>query len=918
MRDRVEGPKRGLKWDQAAADEAIDFFPAVLSITEGVKVGQPFSLLPWHVFVVGSIYGWKDRDGNRRFRFVWIETGKGQAKALALDTPIPTPSGWTTMGALRDGDTVVGDDGQPCRVVQAHPVVTGQDCYRVRFDDGTEIVANAGHLWRTEMRRSGNSGRAATTKGVPLAQRGAWRKGIRTTAEIAATLTYKNGRYASANHSVGMTEPLNLPDAALPVHPYVLGAWLGDGDSDGARMTVGDEDAATMTDILSACGVVLSPQGGHRFRFGLRSGRRWGARAENLGSRLRGLGLYGNKHIPPAYLRASRDQRLAVLQGLMDTDGTIGVDGQCCLGVTNRRIAEGALEIALSLGLKATVGTETARLNGVDCGEVYRVRFYAPEALPVFRLPRKLERQKVRHGRRRLSGERRIVACEPVESVPVRCITVDSPSSMFLAGREMVPTHNSPLMAGLGIYEIVGRKKQRAEVYAIGEDRKTANVMFRDAAAMCRAPIPRKGGLTLEGAGKVVIRGFGDNAWKIEHPGSGSKFEPVANSDAISGPKPTMVLGDEIHEMKTNKAISIWRAAIAKMSGDPMMVLGTNTPSVDQQVGTTYSEYFQKVLRGEFTDDGAFAYIARTDKTDDPFNDESCWIKALPALGITYPVENIRKEVQTAKGMISTSLTTKRLYFGIPVGTAGFWIDETAWLKIQGEVDEREMKGRRLHLALDLSQKNDLTALSGCWEGEHIHVKTWYWTCETRLAERSTANQIPYRELAEAGLIEITPTPIIDYEFVALQVQRLCREHDVFQLVFDPSFIGDFMKACADIGFDVWRYEGDDKPAGVGLRLVGHGQGGKVVFEGKQLCMPVSIRHFEDHILKGTVTVDRSRLTDICASNAVIQADAQKNKFFEKNKSRGHIDGLVTIAMAVGSATSEMEANTIDIMAMIA
>lgn len=466
----------------------------------------------------------------------------------------------------------------------------------------------------------------------------------------------------------------------------------------------------------------------------------------------------------------------------------------------------------------------------------------------------------------------------------------------------------SPLMAGLGIYEVAGRKNKRAEVYAIGEDRKTANVMFRDAAAMCRADIPGKpDGTTLESIGKVILRGFGDNAWKIEHPESGSKFEPVANSDAISGPKPTLVLGDEIHEMKTNKAISIWRAAIAKMSGDPMMVLGTNTPSVDQQVGTTYSEYFQKVLRGENTDDSAFAYIARTDPGDDPFNDESCWIKSLPALGITYPVENIRKEVQTAKGMISTALATKRLYFGIPVGTAGFWIDETAWLKIQGDVDEKEMKGRRLHLSLDLADKNDLTALSGCWEGERLHVKTWYWTRETNIAERSTADQIPYRELAEAGQIEITPSPTIDFEFVAAQVQRLCHEHDVVQLAFDPSRIDDFIKACGKIGFDVWRYKGPEEPEGVGLRLVGHAQGPKVTFEGKQLSMPVSIRHFEDHILKGTITVDHSRLTDACASNAVVVHDALKNKFFDKNKSRGRIDGLVTIAMSVGSATAEME-----------
>lgn len=466
----------------------------------------------------------------------------------------------------------------------------------------------------------------------------------------------------------------------------------------------------------------------------------------------------------------------------------------------------------------------------------------------------------------------------------------------------------SPLMGGLGLYEILGRKKQRAEVYAIGEDRKTSNVLFRDAAAMCRAPIPGKGEETLVGSGKVIVRGFGDNAWKIEHPKSQSKFEPLANSDAVSGPKPVLVLADEIHEMKTGKAIEIWRAAINKMSGDPMMVLGTNTPSVDQQVGSGYSEYFQKVMRGEFTDDTAFAYIARVDKDDDPFNDESCWIKSLPALGITYPVENIRKAVDTSRNMISTALTTKRLYFGIPVGTAGFWIAEDAWTKIQGHVDENEMLGRRLHLSLDLSQKNDLTALSGCWEGEKLNVKTWYWTCSERLADRSTKDKIPYRELAEGGFITITDSPIIDYSFVAEQVRSLCVAHDVVQLCVDPSFIGDFIKACNDIGFDVWRYEGPDKPEGLGLKIISHAQGLRVLFEGKQLCMPVSIRHLEDHILKDTITIDASRMTDICASNTVIQADAQKNKMFEKNKSRGRIDGMVTIAMAVGSATSEIEA----------
>jgi len=465
----------------------------------------------------------------------------------------------------------------------------------------------------------------------------------------------------------------------------------------------------------------------------------------------------------------------------------------------------------------------------------------------------------------------------------------------------------SPLMAAIGIYLQGFCGVRRAEIYLIGEVKDTARVMFRDVTAMLRAPIPGKGGETLVGSGRFIIRGTGDNAYKVEHVASGSTLLPIANIDSVSGPKPIAVFADEIHEMKSNKAITTWRAAIAKKSGDPLMMLGTNTPSIDQHVGTEYSEYFQKVLRGEYTDDTAFAYIARVDKDDDPFQDESCWVKSLPALGMTYPIENIRKEVETSKNMISTALSTKRLYFGIPVGTAGFWISEDAWESTQGKVDEEEMKGRPLHLALDLSQKNDLSALSGCWEGETLHVKTWYWTREHEIDGRSRADQIPYREIEALGEITITKARTIDYSYIAAEVKRLCDEHDVVQMAVDSAFIQDFIRACDDIGFPVWLYEGEDKPEGEGLKIVRHAQGKKVVFEGKMLCMPVSIRHLEDHILKGTIVIDRNRLTTICASNAVIDADAQKNKAFDKKRSRGRIDGMVTIAMAVGAATGEME-----------
>ena len=139
-------------------------------------------------------------------------------------------------------------------------------------------------------------------------------------------------------------------------------------------------------------------------------------------------------------------------------------------------------------------------------------------------------------------------------------------------------TVTAPLMAAIGIYLMGYYGIPRSEIYSIGQDRATANVLFKDAVAMCRAPIP--GGDetdTLEERGEVVIRGELDNAWKIEHPETGSKFQSLANGEAISGPRPTAVLADEIHEFKNAGSIETWKRAIAKMPGDALMLLGTNT-----------------------------------------------------------------------------------------------------------------------------------------------------------------------------------------------------------------------------------------------------------------------------------------------------------------------------------------------------
>lgn len=477
----------------------------------------------------------------------------------------------------------------------------------------------------------------------------------------------------------------------------------------------------------------------------------------------------------------------------------------------------------------------------------------------------------------------------------------------------------SPLMAGLGLYAMGWCNFPRAQVYSIAANKQTANVLFKDAVAMCRAQIPGYDeDETLENRGDVVVRGEGDNAHKIEHPDSGAFFLPLAGGEQQSGPRPRMVLADEIHEFDSDAQIETWRRAITKVAGSAMMVLGTNTPAQSQHVGTSYSDTAQAIAMGKVKDDTAFAFVARVDKRDREtvFDNEDAWYKSLPALGITYPVQNIREEVATARTRLSTAASVKRLYFGIPTGAADFWIAEDKWAAVIDVVDDEIVEALReclCWLSLDLSKKNDLTALTATWrDGAGVlWQKTWYWTAKDGLEDRAKDDNAPYGEWVEKGFLNAVGGATIDYTFVAQKVKELCAQHNVVELVFDPAKMADFETACDDIGFPAWRFVSEDKPAGRGLKMVSHAQGKLVRFEDRQYTMPRSIQRFEDRILKGAIVIDDNPVTYSCASNAALDSDGQGNRCFDKKRSRGRIDGIVTAAMGAGAADNvEMKGRT--------
>ena len=385
-----------------------------------------------------------------------------EGKALALDTPVPTPDGWVTISDLQPGDHVLDAHGRPCSVLRVSPIFLGDDCYEVIFDDRTAVIADADHRWVTWDKQARQSEqKRAHRRALGLHTRGEAQPRIYTTREIAATLLTGAGE---RNHAIDVAA-LDLPERDLPIEPYILGAWLGDGTATTAGVTVGEQDREHLSEQFARVGMPLRKVGASltAFSFGhegigrntTRNARGQYTANGSAKCTLRDVGVLGNKHIPIAYLRASSAQRLALLQGLMDTDGSLNRSDQAEITLTNKRLSDDVAELIASLGMKVWRDERPAKLGEKICGIAYRCRFRP--RIDVFRLPRKVERlctnvTQTSELRRRFIREVRLVP-----SQPVRCIEVEAPDGIFLITRSFVPTHNSSLgRLGLLIHATAG------------------------------------------------------------------------------------------------------------------------------------------------------------------------------------------------------------------------------------------------------------------------------------------------------------------------------------------------------------------------------------------------------------------------------------------------------------------------------
>ena len=336
-------------------------------------------------------------------------------KGLALDTYLPTPTGSTTMADVMPGDMLLGRDGKPVRVLNKS-VVHNNDCYRLVFDDGTAVIADDEHLWEVSV------GEVKRAKTVLMTSREIHERGVFST-------------FGQRDMRVLNTAALDLPEADLPIDPYVLGVWLGDGASANGCVT---KPLRSLWEEISKRGYEVSDDHCRNID---RSETRT---IYGLQTQLRELNLLNNKHIPVIYLRASYSQRLDLLRGLIDTDGYYNptrkrVDMQ----TTQKWQAQAIYDLAVSFGWTCTINDIiTTWQNGSKAA--WSVSF-SPHNEVVF-LTRKPTNYVIAQGR---SHRRIIKAITPVESVPTQCLEVDSTDHMYLCTRALLPTHNTTTRAKL-------------------------------------------------------------------------------------------------------------------------------------------------------------------------------------------------------------------------------------------------------------------------------------------------------------------------------------------------------------------------------------------------------------------------------------------------------------------------------------
>lgn len=359
-----------------------------------------------------------------------------------------------------------------------------------------------------------------------------------------------------------------------------------------------------------------------------------------------------------------------------------------------------------------------------------------------------------------------------------------------------------------------------------------------------------------------------------------------AEAKTAHGGSPIVAILDELGQVRGNQDDYVDAIITSQGAYDNALLIGISTQAPND------ADLLSVILDDAKSskDPHIVAHLYESDE-DCEIMDERQWLFANPALGKFRSEQEFRKLAAKAARMPSFENTFRNLYLNQRVEVTAPFVSKSVWVSCGGEVAEID-PSLPIWGGLDLSQRTDLTALvlaqkqNGIWQ-----VWVYFWTPEVGLRERSKKDRAPYDQWVKAGKIRTTPGATVDYSYVAQEILDLTEGLDVKGISFDRWRIDDLKKELAKIEEDI--------PEEERLRLVMHGQGFK--------DMSPSIEALEAELLNARIAHGMHPVLTMCASNALVVHDPTKARKFEKAKSTGRIDGLVSLAMAIGIASREDE-----------
>lgn len=362
----------------------------------------------------------------------------GVAKANWVDSLVSTPFGFKKMGDIKKGDQVNNPDGSISRVIAVHPQGI-KELYKVRFVDGAETVVTKDHIWlywkaRSRIKRK-------------------FKKRLGTTEELKRiTDNTKQNIIIPLTDPVVFTRTTRYKAAKDKIDPYIVGFLLGDGGLTN-HITFTTADGAEEIESLLPEGYRVN-KAKDKYSYSITYNKRneKGFCINPLITILESLSMMGKKsgqkEIHESYFTADVKTRLALLQGLMDTDGTVGKSGYLSFTSVSKKLAEGVQYIVRSLGGKASISKNKAGYEKdglyIPCQDAYTVGITIKNSSELFRLERKKKRCTNGFNGGVSELGRRIVSIEYFKDDYAQCITVDNPNGLYLTD-DFIVTHNSYL-----------------------------------------------------------------------------------------------------------------------------------------------------------------------------------------------------------------------------------------------------------------------------------------------------------------------------------------------------------------------------------------------------------------------------------------------------------------------------------------